>query len=136
MTALLDPSAILAAADRSDMNHRAAAAWFGRIAEPLAMSAVALAEADHVLRRTLGAAASDALLESVESGAIQVVGPTPSDVARARALRRAAGDAVSLADALTAALAERLPARRVATFHRRPYSMLRPHCRVSFDLEP
>ncbi len=136
MTALLDPSAVLAAADRSDMNHRAAVAWFGRVTEPLAMSALALAEADHVLARTLGAAAADALLESVENGMIQVVAPTPSDVARARALRRIAGEGVSLADAHTAVLAERLPARRVATFQRRPYSMLRPHCRTSFDIEP
>ncbi len=136
MTALLDTSVVLVAADRSDMNHRAAAAWFGRIAEPLAMSAAALAEADHVLARTLGPTATDALLQSVETGLIQVIGPTPSDVARARALRRSVGETVSLADALTVALAERLPAQRVATFHRRPYSMLRPHCRVPFDLEP
>ena len=35
MAILLDGSAVLAAADRADLNHEAAVAWFARVDEPL-----------------------------------------------------------------------------------------------------
>ena len=35
MAILLDSSAVLAAADQSDLNHRAALAWFGRVDEQI-----------------------------------------------------------------------------------------------------
>ena len=55
---LLDSSAILAAADQSDLNHRAALAWFGRADEPLLVGALTLGEADLLLQRELGLRAS------------------------------------------------------------------------------
>jgi uncharacterized protein len=137
MTALLDPTVILAAADRSDLNHDAAVAWFRRVTEPLAMSALALAETDHLLERALGAAASDALLEAIDSGTIEVVSPSRADLDSARALRAGVPDTrVSLSDAVTVALAVRLGARRVGTFDRRPYSLLRSVSGGGFDIEP
>jgi predicted nucleic acid-binding protein len=137
VTVLLDPSIVLAAADRADLNHLAAAAWFAGTAEPLALVAPALAECDHLLTRALGRQAADALLAAIESGAIDLLAPTRADVARARTLRTAAADArVSLSDAITVAMAERLSARRVASVDRHPYSVLRSVGMVAFDLEP
>ena len=137
MTALLDPSVVLAAADRADLNHASAAEWFSATTEPLAISAVALAECDHVLSRALGPAAAGAFLAALTSGAIDVVGPSRADIGRAKELRDAAGEArISLADALTVALVERLGAPRVATFDRRPYSILRSLAGLAFDLVP
>lgn len=137
MTALLDASIVLAAADTADINHAAAAGWFATASEPLAIGAVTLAECDHVLTRALGPAAADALLASIASGAIDVVAPTRADLVRARELRRLAVEPrCSLADAVTVALAERLGVARVATFDRRPYSVLRAVAGSRFALVP
>jgi uncharacterized protein len=137
VTALLDSSVVVAAADTADRNHAAAARWFEATGERLVMGAVTLAECEHVLQRSLGPAAADALLEAIVTGAIDLVAPTGSDLARARTLRRLAVDPrCSLADALTVAVAERIGAARVATFDRRPYSLLRSVAGVSFELVP
>ncbi len=137
MTALLDASIVVAAADRADHNHATAAAWFEATSEPLAIGAVTLAECEHVLQRALGPSAAEAFLAAITDGAIDLVGPTRADVARASELRRLAAEPrCSLADALTVALAERLGAVRIATFDRRPYSVLRAVAGRSFELVP
>jgi predicted nucleic acid-binding protein len=136
MTVLLDPSIVIAAADRSDVNHAAAVAWFGAVTEPLAISALALAECDHVLRRSLGPAAADAFLAALDSGAIDLVAPGRADLARARVLRSTSDPRLPLPDVVNVAIVERLGMRCIATFDRSPYSVLRPHGRVRFGLEP
>lgn len=59
---MLDPSAVVAAADVADLNHRAAVAWFSRVDEPLLLGALGLAELDLLLQRELGVAATEAVL--------------------------------------------------------------------------
>lgn len=137
MAILLDPSAVLAAADVADLNHRAAVAWFGRVDEPVLLGALALGELDLLLRRELGPEASRALVASVVSGAIRVVPPTTEDLARAAELLAEAGEhRPRLADALLVATAERLGVRRVATFDRRPLAVFRPRHVRTLDFEP
>ena len=140
MAILLDASAILAAADTADLNHGAARAWFARVDEPLLVGALTLGEADHVLQRELGPAASLALVASCTSGAVRVVAPTDGDLERAAALLRAAAEhRPRLSDALLVAAAERLGVRRVATFDRRALAVLvprGPRGERLIDLEP
>jgi len=137
MAILLDPSAVLAAADAADLNHRAAVAWFGRVDEPVLLGALGLGELDLLLRRELGPEASRALVASVVSGAIRVVAPTTEDLARAAdLLTEAAEHRPRLADALLVATAERLGVRRVATFDRRPLAVFRPRHVRTLDFEP
>ncbi|MFH0750737.1 MAG: PIN domain-containing protein [Chloroflexota bacterium] len=140
MAVLVDASAILAAADTADLNHAAARAWFARVDEPLLVGALTLAEADHILQRELGLAATLALLASCTSGAVRVVAPTDDDLERAAALLRAAAEhRPRLSDALLVAAAERLGVRRVATFDRRPLAVLMPRGPRGerlLDLEP
>jgi uncharacterized protein len=137
MAILLDPSAVLAAADVADLNHRAAVAWFGRVDEPVLLGALGLGELDLLLRRELGPEASRALVASVVSGAIRVVPPTTDDLARAaELLAEAAEHRPRLADALLVATAERLGVRRVATFDRRPLAVFRPRHVRTLDFEP
>ncbi len=137
MAVLLDTSAILAAADTDDLNHRAAAGWFRRVDEPLLVGALTLAEVDHVLQRELGPAATAALVESVVSGAIGLVAPTTEDLARAAELMaEAAEHRPRLTEAALVASAERLGVRRIATFDRRAIAVFRPHHVRAFDLEP
>jgi predicted nucleic acid-binding protein len=134
---LLDPSAVLAAADAADINHRAAVAWFERADEPLLLGALSLAELDVLLQRELGVGASLAVVESVVAGAIRLVSPTPEDLRRAAELMgEAAENRPRLADALLVAAAERLGVRRVAAFERRPLAVFRPRHLRSLDFEP
>jgi len=134
---LLDPSAVLAAADVADLNHRAAVTWFERVDEPLLLGALSLAELDVLLQRELGAAASQAVLESVIAGSIRLVTPAPEDLRRAAELMgEAAEHRPRLADALLVATAERLGIRRVAAFDRRPLAVFKPRHMKSLDFEP
>ncbi len=137
MAVLLDPSAVLAAADAADLNHRAAAVWFERADEPLLLGALSLAELDAVLQRELGAPASQAVLASIVAGSIRLVAPTTDDLRRAAELMaEAAEHRPRLADALLVATAERLGIRRVAAFDRRPLAVFRPRHVRNLDFEP
>jgi len=134
---LLDPSAVVAAADAADLNHRAAVAWFERVDEPLLLGALSLGELDLLLQRELGSAATDAVVRSLVAGAIRLVPPTQDDLARAAQLMaEAAEHRPRLADALLVAAAERLGIRRVASFDRRPLAVFRPRHARSLDFEP
>ena len=137
MAILLDSSAILAAADQSDLNHRAAIAWFKRANEPLMIGALNLAELDLLLQRELGLRATFSLLETIASGAIKVVAPTTADLVRAAQLMRETTEyRPRLTDAVLVATAERLGVTRVAVFDRPPIAIFRPRHVRSLDLEP
>jgi predicted nucleic acid-binding protein len=134
---LLDPSAVVAAADVADLNHRAAVAWFARADEPLLLGALGLAELDLLLQRELGVAATEAVVQALVADAIRLVPPTAEDLVRALTLmREAAEHRPRLADALLVATAERLGVRRVASFDRRPLAVFRPRHVRSLDFEP
>ena len=137
MAILLDGSAVLAAADRADLNHDAAVAWFARASEPLLLGALTLGELDVLLQRELGPAATLAVLRSVIDSTVRLVSPTQADLVRAAALLiEAAEHGPRLADAVLVATAERLGVRRVATFDRRPIAIFRPRYVRALDLEP
>jgi len=137
MAILLDPSAVVAAADTADLNHRAAVDWFARIDEPVLLGALGLSELDLLLQRELGADAIRAVVDSIVSGSIRLVAPTQTDLTRAvELLAQASEHHPRLADALLIASAERLGIRRVAAFDRRPLAVFRPrHVRI-LDFEP
>ena len=137
MAILLDSSAVLAAADQSDLNHRAALAWFGRVDEPLMIGALTLAELDLLLQRELGLRATFALLASIGSGGDQGrsadhrgldprhrVDARDDRVPAAADRRRSRGTA------------ERLGVTRVAVFDRPPIAIFRPKHVRALDLEP
>ncbi len=137
MTALLDASLIVAAADVSDLNHRAAVAWLGRVDEPLLVGTLTLVDADHLLQRGLGPTAVAALIDAIADGSVGLAAPTAADLVRATELMAGAADQrTRLADAVLVATAERLGVRRIGTFDRRPLAVLRPKGERAFDLEP
>ena len=137
MAILLDASAVVAAADRADLHHDAAVAWFARADEPLLLGALTLADLDVLLQRELGPAATVALVGALTDGAIRLLPPTDADLARAiELLTEAAEHTPRLADAVLVASAERLGVRRVATFDRRPIAIFRPRHVRALDLEP
>lgn len=137
MAILLDASIVLAAADRADLNHAAAMAWFDRADEPLLLAALTLADLDTLLQRELGAAAAIAVVQAITGGAIRLVPPVDADLLRAIELLGAASEhRPRLVDALMVAAAERLGVHRIATFDRRPIAVFRPQHVRAFDLEP
>ena len=137
MAILLDASVVVAAADRSDLHHEAAASWFRRAAEPLLLGALTLGEIDLVLERALGPEATAAVVASILAGGVRLVAPLDVDLARALELRvEAAEHRPRLADALLVATAERLGIRRIGTVDRRPIAVFRPRHVRAFDLEP
>ena len=137
MAILLDASIVLAAADRADLNHTAALAWFGRADEPLLLGALTLAELDVLLQRELGVAATVALVRTITGGAVRLVAPSEPDLRRATELLESTAEhRPRLADALLVAAAERIGIHRIATFDRRPIAVFRPRHVSSFDLEP
>jgi hypothetical protein len=137
MAIFLDSSTVLAAADRADLNHAAAIAWFGRADEPLLLGVLALGDLDALLQRELGVAAALALVQSITNGAIRLVAPTDADLVRAaQLLETAAEHRPRLTDALMVASAERLGVHRITTFDRRPIAVFRPRHVRAFDLEP
>lgn len=137
MAILVDGSAVLAAADRADLHHDAAVAWFRRADEPLLLGALTLAELDVLLQRELGPAATLAVLRSVADGALRLLSPTTADLGRAAELLvEAAEHGPRLADAVLVATGERLGVRRIVTFDRRPLAIFRPRHLRAFDLEP
>lgn len=137
MAIFLDSSAVLAAADRADLNHAAAMAWFQRADEPLLLAAITLGDLDTLLQRELGVPAALALVRSITAGAIRLVSPTEADLTRAVELLDAAAEhRPRLSDALMVAAAERLGVHRIATFDRRPIAVFRPRHVRAFDLEP
>lgn len=128
---------VLAAADRADLNHGAALAWFARANEPLLLPALALGDLDSLLQRELGTEATRAVVRSITDGAIRLIAPTEDDLVRAGELLDAAAEhRPRLADAVMVAAAERLQVRRIATFDRRPIAVFRPRHVRAFDLEP
>jgi predicted nucleic acid-binding protein len=134
---LLDSSAVLAAADQSDLNHKAAVAWFGQVNEPLMIGALTLGELDLLLQRELGLGATFALLKSIGSGAVKVVAPTTADLIRATELMRETTEyRPRLTDAVLVATAERLGVTRVAVFDRPPLAIFRPRHVRALELEP
>ncbi len=137
MAILVDPSAIVAAADTADLNHGAAVAWFATADEPLLLGALGLGELDLLLQRELGAGATEAVLQALVADAIRLVPPTREDLARAMVLMRdAAEHRPRLSDALLVATAERLGVRRVAAFDRRPLAVFRPRHVRALEFEP
>ena len=137
MAILLDPSAVVAAADVADLNHRAAVAWFARVDEPLLLGALGLAELDLLLQRELGVAATEAVLQALVADAIRLVSPTTDDLARA---------AASCARPRSTGRGSRTRCwspprsgsgiRRVACFDRRPLAVFRPRHVRTLEFEP
>ena len=137
MAILLDASIVLAAADRADLNHAAAIAWFDRADEPLLLAALTLSDLDTLLQRELGSDAAMAVVAAITGGAIRLVQPIDADLIRATELITSTAEhRPRLVDALLVAAAERLGVHRIATFDRRPIAVFKPNHVRAFDLEP
>ena len=135
MIALVDASALYAAADRSDGNHAATLAVLQQASLRLVLPALPLAEAAYLIGRRLGPGAEAALARGVADFDMEL--PSAADWRRiADLIEQYADLPLGAADASIVALAERLGTDLVITLDRRHFSVVRPrHC-AAFQLLP
>jgi predicted nucleic acid-binding protein len=128
MAVICDTGAIFALYDADDVHHGACRHAIETERGPLFLPVVLLAEIDYLLTSRLGADASLEFLESIESGAFTLVGPTSEDLTRCRALLVQYRDlSLGLADTMVVATAERLQFQRVFSVDQRHFRAIHPH---------
>lgn len=133
---IIDTGVLVALADRSDRNHRAAAAVFA-LPDPKTVPEPVVVETDWMILSYLGVEAEIRFLRALGEGAFAIQGPTSEDRRRALELVESYRDAeLGYVDATTVALAERLKETRVATFDHRDFSLVRPRHVEAFELLP
>jgi predicted nucleic acid-binding protein len=134
---LLDTSGLLAAIDKSQRHHPAAAAALRAATAPRILSPFVLAELDVLLATRVGSDAQDALLEQVASGAYHLAPFDQIDVARARVILGRYRDLeLGIADASIVVLAERHETGDVLTLDERHFRAVRGPAGRPFRLLP
>jgi uncharacterized protein len=123
---LLDTSGVLAALDRSQEGHGAAARALQEARGPLLLSPFVLAELDYLLQTRVSVDAAVALLHEVARGAYQLEPFDGDDIAAAaRVIERHRDLGIGLADASIAVLASRYDVTDVLTLDERHFRALR-----------
>lgn len=137
MAVLLDTSALVALANRSDAHHHDVVAAVAGITEPVVVPLSVLPEVDYLLSRDIGSQAVLAIMRSVNAGELLVDHLIPSDLPRVTQLMETYADAnIGFVDSSLVAVAERLNIVRIVTLDRRHFHMLRPRHVAAFDLLP
>ena len=137
MALIVDTGPLFAAMDRSDPDHRACRELLETTTEPLVVTVPVLVELEWLATSRLGATAFDAVLASVEDGALRIEDLDAEDWARVRALCSTYADLpLGLVDASVIAMAERLNEWVVATLDRRHFSVVRPRHVPALALVP
>jgi predicted nucleic acid-binding protein len=133
---IVDTGVLIALADRGDRHHRAAAAVFA-LPDPKTVTEPVVVEADWMILSYLGIHAEVAFLRALGEGTFAVESPLAGDRRRALELIERYRDArLGYVDATTVAIAERLKDRRIATFDRRDFALVRPRHVAAFELLP
>jgi predicted nucleic acid-binding protein len=134
---LLDTSGLLAAIDRSQTHHEAAARALREAPPPRLLSPFVLAELDYLLVTRVGMAAETALLDEVGRGTYQLEPMGASDVADARrTIERFPEHSIGLADASIVVLAERHDITDVLTLDEGHFRVLRTSADRRFRILP
>jgi predicted nucleic acid-binding protein len=117
-----DTGAVLALLDAGDKHHRALRQIFERDPDAWVLPWAILPEVDYLAASEIGAAARDAFLADLASGAFHVEWGTEHDFERAHALHARHHDlGLGLVDAVVMAIAERTLARAIATLDLRHF---------------
>ena len=134
---LVDTNVLVAAARTADVNHTAAAGLLRSAVEPLLVPPTVLAEVCYLLSEWGGPSAEVRFLRSFRPGGLKLADLTTAAVARMADLTERYADLrLGGTDASLVALAERLRVRRIATFDRRHFTVVRPAHVEAFTLLP
>ena len=122
---LVDTGPLVALIHEDDNEHRACKDAFARFNEPLGTVWPVLTEAIYLL--SFSWEAQTALMEMIETGAVEILPLGVADIPRIRELMRKYRDLpMDLADAALVRVAERERLRRVFTIDRRDFQIYRP----------
>jgi predicted nucleic acid-binding protein len=122
---LVDAGPLVALIHEDDNEHRACKEAFANFSEPLGSVWPVLTEAMYLL--SFSWEAQTALMEMIETGAVEILPLGVDDVPRMRELMRKYRDLpMDLADAALVRVAERERLRRVFTIDRRDFQIYRP----------
>lgn len=122
---LVDTGPLVALIHEDDNEHRACKDAFGSFNEPLGTVWPVLTEAIYLL--SFSWEAQTALMEMIETGAVEILPLGVADIPRIRELMRKYRDLpMDLADAALVRVAERERLRRVFTIDRRDFQIYRP----------
>ena len=122
---LVDTGPLVALLDRSDSSHSICSETLSSLEDRLATVWPVMTEAMYLLRSYWEA--QSALMEMIESGAVEILPLTASDIPRIRELMRKYRDLpMDLADAALVRVAERERLRRIFTIDHRDFQIYRP----------
>ena len=122
---LVDTGPLVALIHEDDNEHRACKDAFASFNEPLGTVWPVLTEAIYLL--SFSWEAQTALMEMIETGAVEILPLGVADIPRIRELMRKYRDLpMDLADAALVRVAERERLRRVFTIDRRDFQIYRP----------
>jgi uncharacterized protein len=134
---VLDTSGLLAALDRSEARHDAAARALKAAPPPRLLSPFVLAELDYLLGERVSRASARALLQEIAAGAYQLEPFASDDVAAAlRVQDRYPDITLGLADASIVVLADRHKTVDILTLDERHFRPLRDAAGRRFRLLP
>ncbi|MFD8526999.1 PIN domain-containing protein [Streptosporangium canum] len=141
MIIVADTSALYAAFDRAQPEHRSAAEIVEH--EVLAISPLVITELDHLIHRDLGFPAAmqvmDALNARMENGQYRLAELKPADLITAHGVRmKYEGLRLDLADAVGVVLADRYRTNRIFTLDQRDFRAIEPltHGLTAFHILP
>jgi predicted nucleic acid-binding protein len=137
MTLIVDAGVFVAAMDRREANHAAAAALLRDTTESIATSQLVVTEVDHLLRARYGSAPSELFRRDLADGAFDAECLSPEELSVAAAVAGSYDDlGLGLADASLVVLAARHDERRLATLDLRHFRAVRPLQGGAFTLLP
>lgn len=134
---IVDTGVLVAAADRTDPHHDAAAELLSTEPEPLVTTAMVIAETAYLLDRELGPRVEALLFQSILDEQLRIEAFTIADWQRIHDLVIQYADLrLGGIDAGLIALAERHREQRIATLNHRHFTVVRPAHVQAFTLLP
>lgn len=137
MALVVDAGALYAQADADEPRHAAVVEVLKAERETLVTTALAVAEADHLILDRLGLNVELAFLDDLAEGTFVTECLTRSELLTARSVvERYADLRLGLADASLVVLAERFKTRRILTFDERAFRAVAPLSGGAFIVLP
>ncbi|MFA5809387.1 MAG: PIN domain-containing protein [Thermoleophilia bacterium] len=137
---LVDTSALYALTDRRDQHHKTATSWYAAAREAentLAITQLIMAESWCMVERRKNSFYADKLWELMLSGFFNILDLDAADLATSLDIRIKYSDSkMSLVDATTLAICERLRIKKVFTYDRLHFGLYRPGFTDFLELVP
>jgi len=134
---IIDTGILLAYFAATDLAHRECVELLEAEREGIVVSPFVIAELDHFVGKNLGVTQQVRVLEELTSGGFELPVLTPADVIACSAvMARYPDQQIGITDASLVVLAERYETRRIGTYDRRHFSVVRPMNGGWFDLLP